>query len=178
MTVSPPVSPSVVAKILMIQKPSVTAGTFVSACLWSFCHSASVQWQSVSRRQTAPLNFLNVRELIASARPASSGSTDVAWQFDGRGEAGLFIAKYEPPAMELSYGFDETEAQAIAGRLSAALNSRESFGDARQGQALEHPGHCREHQSKRTLPAETRVSRMTVPSGVCRCAFSSMLTNA
>src|SRR5438046_932137 len=30
-TESPPVSPSVVARILMIQKPSVTAGTLVSA---------------------------------------------------------------------------------------------------------------------------------------------------
>src|SRR5437868_9953859 len=30
-TVSPPVSPSVVARILMIQKPSVTAGTLESA---------------------------------------------------------------------------------------------------------------------------------------------------
>src|SRR5436190_17762542 len=30
-TVSPPVSPRVVARILMIQKPSVTAGTFESA---------------------------------------------------------------------------------------------------------------------------------------------------
>ena len=29
-TVSPPVSPSVVARILMIQKPSVTSGTLVS----------------------------------------------------------------------------------------------------------------------------------------------------
>ena len=32
MTVSPPVSPSVVAKILMTQKPKVTAGTLVTAC--------------------------------------------------------------------------------------------------------------------------------------------------
>ena len=31
LTVSPPVSPSVVARILMIQKPSVTAGTLLSA---------------------------------------------------------------------------------------------------------------------------------------------------
>jgi hypothetical protein len=31
LTLSPPVSPSVVARILMIQNPSVTAGTFVSA---------------------------------------------------------------------------------------------------------------------------------------------------
>ena len=30
MTLSPPVSPSVVARILMIQKPSVTAGTLLS----------------------------------------------------------------------------------------------------------------------------------------------------
>jgi hypothetical protein len=30
-TVSPPVSPSVVAKILMTQKPKVTAGTLVDA---------------------------------------------------------------------------------------------------------------------------------------------------
>src|SRR4029077_11009373 len=35
-TLSPPVSPSVVARILMIQNPSVTAGTFVSALVtWS-----------------------------------------------------------------------------------------------------------------------------------------------
>ena len=30
-TLSPPVSPKVVARILMIQKPSVTAGTLVAA---------------------------------------------------------------------------------------------------------------------------------------------------
>ncbi|CNJ76261.1 Uncharacterised protein [Mycobacterium tuberculosis] len=32
-TVSPPVSPNVVAKTLMTQKPKVTAGTLVNACL-------------------------------------------------------------------------------------------------------------------------------------------------
>ena len=32
MTVSPPVSPNVVAKTLMTQKPRVTAGTLVNAC--------------------------------------------------------------------------------------------------------------------------------------------------
>src|ERR1700742_3244620 len=50
-TVSPPVSPSVVARILMIQKPSVTAGTLLRTAL-----SLSFICESISERQRGLLN--------------------------------------------------------------------------------------------------------------------------
>src|SRR5438128_958672 len=61
-TVSPPVSPSVVQRILMIQKPSVTAGTLVRASL----------------ARSSILGLLRVTRVSASGVPASPAPADRA----------------------------------------------------------------------------------------------------
>ena len=48
-TVSPPVSPSVVARILIAQKPSVTAGTLLSTASVRLCGGGGIQGR-VSRQ--------------------------------------------------------------------------------------------------------------------------------
>src|SRR3954454_9863798 len=58
-TVSPPVSPRVVARILMIQKPSVTAGTLVSA---SYANSRSVM--AAECRRSVPRSIAFVQSFV------------------------------------------------------------------------------------------------------------------
>jgi hypothetical protein len=54
-TLSPPVSPSVVARILMIQKPSVTSGTFVSWSSSAMILSGDAHGSSIVRGILRPL---------------------------------------------------------------------------------------------------------------------------
>src|SRR6202161_2762690 len=75
-TVSPPVSPSVVAAILMIQKPSVTAGTLL-ATEALFIATSKIMWPLFSRLKDQQLyaarRKLQLGVTVRFARRQSSG---------------------------------------------------------------------------------------------------------
>src|SRR5882757_316932 len=106
-TVSPPVSPNVVARILMIQKPSVTAGTLVRASC---------------------LNSRSVIHWLLGHCLRMAGACRCSQQLNRRGQAGFRTSKDEPPAVQLCDGGDEAKTKAVPLGVSCAFHSREAFG--------------------------------------------------
>src|SRR5690348_2685595 len=101
-TLSPPVSPRVVARILMIQNPRVTAGTFVSAALAS--------------------SFTRI--LLVDPRRG------ISRQFDNCGQARIAIVEIELPAVQFGDRADEIQPEAMPRGVAADVQSLETLSDA------------------------------------------------